>query len=878
MASKAIGFLNFKFGADLGGFERAMNKAQKKLKKFGKGVERTGQRLTTGLTLPIVALGAASLKTFADFEQGMLKVKAISGATDVEFRTLTESAKKLGSTTMFTASQVAELQLNLSKLGLTPTQINQSTESILNLAQATDSDLGQAATVTAKIMNAFGMEATDMTRITDVMADAFSSSALDMTKFETAMASVAPVARMAGSDLEQTSAILGVLVNNGVEASTAGTALRNIFLDLAKSGKTWDQAMGEINSSTEPLAVSMDMFGKRGANVATILAQSGIEIQSLTEDFIDSAGEAKSMADIMDSGVAGSIRKMRSQLEGAAIDLGQKLVPIFQVAIDKISSMIKWFTLLSDSQQKNIVKWGLIFAAVGPVLILIGQMSLGMGALIPIVKTLTKVLLKNPYIALTVAIASVTVGIYSYVTALTSQEKIQIKLQKIQSSAIEETKNEINLINEKLRVAKNVKSSDEDRKDAVAFLNTEIRGLNGQLSLENINEKRVVRSIEAHTNALIANAAAAGSKKRLESEVMELERLKEVQSDLFDSYFKNLSKEQLYSHGFNPSAPWTEFDARVSAADAKVSHLTDGIKNQEKVIKSVTDAIDDYTAKSSILTEELSLSEVLTKGYKKTVSGLNEKLSDLITVYENATKGSDDYKNAAKEIKKITKDLAEEYSKTSDIDMTPNNSLDSLKEYSNAADLLIKKIKEFAKISKKLWSDGGIQEGPENLLNWTEKLTQAQALANAGYRMFGDVLTSSLDSALNSQENFFSVFIKNIKKAITSLLIQLAVLTLIKVMMGDGSAGFTLAGLKGSLGEIMNVKLAEGGLVTGPTTALIGEGVGTNAGNPEVVAPLDKLKSMMGGGNNNIVVSGKLIGSDIFLSNQNASNNRLRTT
>ena len=126
MASKAIGFLNFKFGADLKPFERAMNKAQKKLKKFGKGVERTGQSLTTGLTLPIVALGAASLKTFADFEQGMLKVKAISGATDVEFRTLTESAKKLGSTTMSTASQVAELQLNLSKLGLTPTQINQS--------------------------------------------------------------------------------------------------------------------------------------------------------------------------------------------------------------------------------------------------------------------------------------------------------------------------------------------------------------------------------------------------------------------------------------------------------------------------------------------------------------------------------------------------------------------------------------------------------------------------------------------------------------------------------------------------------------------------------------------------------------------------------
>ena len=182
MASKAIGFLNFKFGADLGGFEKAMNKAQKKLKKFGKNIQKTGKSLSTGLTLPILALGGASLKTFADFEQGMLKVKAISGATNSEFIALTESAKLLGSTTMFTASQVAELQLNLSKLGLDPTQINDSTEAILNLAQATDSDLGHAAIVTAKIMNAFGLEATDMTRITDVMADSFSSTALDMSK------------------------------------------------------------------------------------------------------------------------------------------------------------------------------------------------------------------------------------------------------------------------------------------------------------------------------------------------------------------------------------------------------------------------------------------------------------------------------------------------------------------------------------------------------------------------------------------------------------------------------------------------------------------------------------------------------------------------
>ena len=108
-------------------------------------------------------------------------------------------------------------------------------------------------------------------------------------------------------------------------------------------------------------------------------------------------------------------------------------------------------------------------------------------------------------------------------------------------------------------------------------------------------------------------------------------------------------------------------------------------------------------------------------------------------------------------------------------------------------------------------------------------------------------------------------------------------MTLIKALMpgslgGLGKAAFSIANVTKSLGSIMNVEgFATGGLVTGPTTALIGEGIGTTAANPEVVAPLDKLKSMMGGQEQNITVTGKLVGNDIFLSNAKTGFNRLRT-
>ena len=837
MASKAIGFLNFKFGADLGGFEKAMNKAQKKLKKFGKNVQKTGKSLSTGLTLPILALGGASLKTFADFEQGMLKVKAISGATNSEFIALTESAKLLGSTTMFTASQVAELQLNLSKLGLSPTQINESTEAILNLAQATDSDLGQAATVTAKIMNAFGLEATDMTRITDVMADAFSSTALDMTKFETAMASVAPVAKMAGASLEQTSAILGILVNNGVEASTAGTALRNIFLDLAKSGMTWDQAMIEINSSTEPLAVAMEMFGKRGANVATILAQNGTELQNLTEDFKDSGGEAQAMADIMDSGVAGSMRRMKSQLEGVAIELGQQLVPIFEIVIEKISSLVKWFSSLSDEQKENVVKWGLIIAAIGPLLIIVGKLSIGISALIPIFVKLGTFLLANPYVLLAAAIAAVAYAIYDMTTAMGYQIDVQEELGSLNTKAQKSIASDLSNIDLLTTAIKDENTSLEDKKTLLSKLQKTYPGYYDEIDETTLSTQTLNAATETLTKNLLQTAKLTAYKDKLTeiaSKLIEIENREGV----------DLTTNVAVEIGMN--AIFGPLGAIISTVTGATQELKTSI--QENI--DVTEYEELLKLQEKITAETIDLEKAVLKtnaSLEKLKHGDDDDDDDDDGDGGSGVGGNN---SPTKEDIYIMEDFQSAISETSLVWDTYAHSM------SNAEDQF------------------------KGIVFWQTELTDNQKLLNAGIGMFGDVLTSSLDSALNSQENFFDVFIKNIKKAITSLLIQLAVMSLINMMMGGGAAAFSIASLKTNLGSLMGVSaFAEGGLVTGPTTALIGEGIGTNAGNPEVVAPLDKLKSMMGGGNNsNITVTGKLIGSDIFLSNQNASNNRLRTT
>ena len=146
---------------------------------------------------------------------------------------------------------------------------------------------------------------------------------------------------------------------------------------------------------------------------------------------------------------------------------------------------------------------------------------------------------------------------------------------------------------------------------------------------------------------------------------------------------------------------------------------------------------------------------------------------------------------------------------------------------------------------------------------------------NAAMNMFSDIMTSAMTSAAYSSDNFFKGFIENIKQSIKQLLIQLAVSLVIKSLFGFDTTKYKSAFEAAKAGVL---GLANGGLVTGPTMALVGEGAGTTASNPEVVAPLDKLKGMInGGGTQQVEVFGRISGNDIFLANQRGSINRFRS-
>jgi len=260
-------------------------------------------------------------------------------------------------------------------------------------------------------------------------------------------------------------------------------------------------------------------------------------------------------------------------------------------------------------------------------------------------------------------------------------------------------------------------------------------------------------------------------------------------------------------------------------------------------------------------------------------------LVDKFKEFKKSKKNVDDLTGSVKELKDITDKLGEP-----SLMFDPSGK--TLKKFSTFGNIKVtgndreeKKVeKRIAGITKKIERLGPVllDTGRAWRTYYEEReesstmAAEAQKQLNASTQLFGDVMFSAMMSAANSQEGFFSSFIDNMKKAIKQLLIQLAVMTAINILLGG--KGMTI-GKAFTAAKTSLLGLASGGLVTGPTMALVGEGAGTTASNPEVVAPLDKLKGMINGngGVQQVEVFGRISGNDVFISNQRGGINRLRT-
>lgn len=285
-----------------------------------------------------------------EFEQQMADLISILGKTKDEAKKLEQEALKLGEATMFTASQVAGLQINLAKLGFNQTEILNSTRAILDFAAATGAALPEAAAVAGAALRAFNLDSSEMSRVVSTMAVSTTKTALDFEKLRTSVAITFPVAKAFGFTIEDTITLLGKLSDAGFDASMAATATRNILLNLANPAGKLASTLGQPVRSVEELAEAFGKLKERNINLAESFALTdkrsvgafnqfvrvSDQLVDLKNEITDASEALSKMVDTRMDTLQGSVTYLQSAWQG--------LMLTFRNSTGMMKSIVDWLT------------------------------------------------------------------------------------------------------------------------------------------------------------------------------------------------------------------------------------------------------------------------------------------------------------------------------------------------------------------------------------------------------------------------------------------------------------------------------------------------------------------------------------------------------
>lgn len=261
-AGEAVGYLDLDITGFLAGLRQANSEAEQKsktlsntlgdgLQTVGNKIAGAGKAMTVGVTTPIIAAGAASVKTAANFDSAMSKVSAISGATGKDLSSLRDKALEMGSKTKFSASEAADAMSYMAMAGWKTGDMLDGIEGIMNLAAASGEDLALTSDIVTDALTAFGLTAADSGHFADILAAASSNANTNVAMLGESFKYVAPVAGAMGYSAEDVSIALGLMANSGIKASQAGTTLRTLMTNMV-------DPTDEMAGAMDKLGISLD--------------------------------------------------------------------------------------------------------------------------------------------------------------------------------------------------------------------------------------------------------------------------------------------------------------------------------------------------------------------------------------------------------------------------------------------------------------------------------------------------------------------------------------------------------------------------------------------------------------------------------------------
>lgn len=456
-----------------------------KVKSVGTAFTSVGSSLTKTLTVPIAGIGVAAIKAGSDFESAMSQVAATMGKPKSEIQDLTKFAQEMGAKTVFSATEAANGLNILAMSGLDAKEQMAALPNVLNLAAAGAISLEDAASYTTGTVKGFSDTMDHAQYYVDIMAKGATLAQTDVRGLGEAMSTAAATSAGYGQTAQSTALSLMRLAEQGKTGSEAATMLSRAMMDIYTPTADAATALDELgvsaydaegntrdfNDIVEDLnnALSGMTAEQKNAYKNTIFTTHGMdafnkmtvtsvdkvkewdEALSSASDELDGQGSAALQAQIQLDNLKGSLTLLGSALEGAGIAISNSLIPYIRQLTDWITSLVTKFNELTPQQQDQIVKIGLIVAAIGPLLIIIGRVIGLIGTAITVIGTIASVLttILNPIGLIVIAIGSL---IAVFVHLFNTNEEFRNKVIEIWNSVVSFVQSAVQAISDVITV------------------------------------------------------------------------------------------------------------------------------------------------------------------------------------------------------------------------------------------------------------------------------------------------------------------------------------------------------------------------------------------------------------------------------------------
>lgn len=369
-----------KLKADITDLQKGLKKAKSELEKLsgdtdnsfnqlGESAKKLGTVIAGAFAVgKVVDFGKQVMTSTADFSDSMLKVQALSGATGKELEDLTALAKDMGRTTSFSAKDSADALGYMALAGWDTKAMTEALGPVLSLASAGQLELATASDIVTDTMSMFSMEADRAGIASDVFAKVQASTNTSVEQLGEAMKYAGATANAFGLDIQQTSALLGIMADNGIKGSMAGTSLKSILARLSAPTKEVYNGFEALNVSlldsegnmkdlgtllpeikdamsglteAQQVQVAKQIAGAEAmSGFLAIVGESTDKLPELTGALYDAGGFAQTTADTMESGLGGAIRGLQSAWEGLILDIGAEVEVPLTNAIKNLSEIV----------------------------------------------------------------------------------------------------------------------------------------------------------------------------------------------------------------------------------------------------------------------------------------------------------------------------------------------------------------------------------------------------------------------------------------------------------------------------------------------------------------------------------------------------------